>query len=661
MFQLKLGSARALRGFTIRLLVGLMLLSLFSSSLSANASASGGNVGPDGSPGWTYCADEGTTCAFPGTMEVRYWGYDDNSQTTIGYRTKVATNSIDCSTASFGGADPAFGVAKKCYYRSPQLDSGEITTTVSDLNKVVTVTFSVYAMQAGTTNDLKSKITVKKTSGGSYEPLGLNDAVVNATSTPISSTLEIYFENALSGADNAIRIESGAFVDGSGQLHNRTIEIDPIRFSPPALSPDVTDNYTVNDLEISFADDPLWRGAITAVENGASPLTEGTQFTVGPGIITIKAGVLAKGTHSLAIAATGYSNATVSQTVNKLYEGPQSGTGTSTDPFLIATAEQLDGVRTDMRINKHYRLIADIDLSGYPNWDPIGANTDPFYGHFDGDGHIISGLTINSGGNNVGLFGWTETTGSIKNAKLRDVNITGGSYVGGLVGNNGASVENCSVTGRVSGANYVGGLFGGSSVREISNSFSSADVSGMNSIGGLAGTFNGTLRYSYATGNVSGKDAGGLVGTSNYGEIVHSFATGNVTGINSSEIGGLVGVNYYGKVSYSYASGMGTGAGDVGGLIGLNYYGEINDSYASSAVSGHYSVGGLIGYNDNSVDGEIRNSYASGSVNGKDEFSIDLGGLIGKSIASDITNSFYDAEATGQSASGAERASRPRR
>ncbi|NRF93407.1 S-layer homology domain-containing protein [Paenibacillus frigoriresistens] len=41
-----------------------MLFSLFSSSLVLNASASGSNVGPDGSPGWTYCADEGTTCAF---------------------------------------------------------------------------------------------------------------------------------------------------------------------------------------------------------------------------------------------------------------------------------------------------------------------------------------------------------------------------------------------------------------------------------------------------------------------------------------------------------------------------------------------------------------------------------------------------------------------
>ncbi len=79
MLKLKLsGSARGLlKGFTIRLLVGVILFTLFSSSLVLTASA----AGPDGCSGWTYCADEGNTCSFSGTMEVRYWGYDDNSQT----------------------------------------------------------------------------------------------------------------------------------------------------------------------------------------------------------------------------------------------------------------------------------------------------------------------------------------------------------------------------------------------------------------------------------------------------------------------------------------------------------------------------------------------------------------------------------------------------
>ncbi|MGO4276985.1 GLUG motif-containing protein, partial [Paenibacillus sp. TAF58] len=133
-----------------------------------------------------------------------------------------------------------------------------------------------------------------------------------------------------------------------------------------------------------------------------------------------------------------------------------------------------------------------------PNWEPIGTSNSPFYGHLDGNGKIISGLTITSVGGNVGLFGRTWTTSSIKNTKLRNVNITGGYNVGGLVGTNTGIIENCSVSGTVSGEYYVGGLVGGSSTKEISNSLSSADVSGLNYIGGLAGSLDGTISHSYA-------------------------------------------------------------------------------------------------------------------------------------------------------------------
>lgn len=650
MFGLKCsGSERMLRGFTIRMLVGFMLFSLFTSSLALNASADGGNVGPDGSPGWTYCADEGAPCVFTGTMEVRYWGYDDNSQSTIGYRTSVATNSIDCTTAAFGGSDPADGIVKRCYYRGVQLDSGGITTTVSGLYKIVTVTFSVYAQQAGTTEDLKSKITVKKTSGGSFESLGQADTVVNATSTPASSTLEIHFDEALTGSENAIHIDSGAFVDSSGVPYGQSIEINPIRYNPPVLAADATDNDTENDIEITFADDPLWRGAITKVSNGGNALSEGTQYTVGAGIMTIKAGVLARGTHNLKIEATGYSDTSVNQSVIKIYAVPQSGTGTQADPYLIITPGQLDGVRMDMRASTYYRLAADIDLSGYPNWEPIGTHSDPFYGHMDGNGYTITGLKIQSG-SVVGLFG-SILDGSLNNMQLENVSIQGNDKVGGLAGESiRAVIENSSVTGSVSGLNNVGGLIGANYVSEIRFAHSSADVSGMNYIGGVAGFFNGTLSYSYATGNVSGKDAGGLVGINSFGEILHSFATGNVTGINSSEIGGLAGFNFKGKICYSYASGKTNGSALVGGLVGFNY-GEICNSYASSEASGYNGVGGLIGYNDNSDGGEIRNSYATGPVNGRDAYSVNLGGLIGQDNIGVVTNSFYDTETAGRSAS----------
>ena len=88
----------------------------------------------------------------------------------------------------------------------------------------------------------------------------------------------------------------------------------------------------------------------------------------------------------------------------------EGGTGTLKDPYLIKTAEQLNSVR--FGLNYHYKLIADIDLSNWGNWIPIGgtpayagafirkhpekadAGCGVFTGSFDGNDHVISGMTI---------------------------------------------------------------------------------------------------------------------------------------------------------------------------------------------------------------------------------------------------------------------------
>ena len=82
----------------------------------------------------------------------------------------------------------------------------------------------------------------------------------------------------------------------------------------------------------------------------------------------------------------------------------EGGTGTREDPYLIATADQLNAVRQGL--DKHYKLVADIDLSNWGNWTPIGGNPayeyandnardcGRFTGTLDGNGHVISGMTI---------------------------------------------------------------------------------------------------------------------------------------------------------------------------------------------------------------------------------------------------------------------------
>ena len=99
--------------------------------------------------------------------------------------------------------------------------------------------------------------------------------------------------------------------------------------------------------------------------------------------------------------------------------GFAGGNGTKEDLWQIASAEQLQLVRENLA--GHYVLVADIDLSGYENWEPIGAfrslsdapedaevpNPDyAFTGTFDGAGHTITNLTVSAASPmGAGLFG----------------------------------------------------------------------------------------------------------------------------------------------------------------------------------------------------------------------------------------------------------------
>ncbi len=103
----------------------------------------------------------------------------------------------------------------------------------------------------------------------------------------------------------------------------------------------------------------------------------------------------------------------------------------------ISTATQLMA----MDLDGHYILAADIDLSGV-DFTPIGSYDAPFTGSFDGDGHTVSGLEIQSAEDYQGLFG--VNAGLIRNLILaEDCRVTGNSYVGGIAGENLGTIENC--------------------------------------------------------------------------------------------------------------------------------------------------------------------------------------------------------------------------
>ena len=232
---------------------------------------------------------------------------------------------------------------------------------------------------------------------------------------------------------------------------------------------------------------------------------------------------------------------------------------------LMNIAELVNGGKTDINIT----LTADIDLTG-KNWTPIGTDYDNSYkGTFDGGGHTITGLTFTTNDENVGLFGWLNRAGTVKNVVMEGVQITShqiyGGSIGGVVGYSWGTIENCSVSGSVSGTVYVGGVVGAQIGGSITGCSSSATVKGMVDVGGVAGQTNSsaTLTACYATGNVIIEMApakniagGSLVGMNAGSSLLACYATGNVTSTGSStgyvHIGGFLGNNYANVMTACY-------------------------------------------------------------------------------------------------------------
>ncbi|NOU65544.1 hypothetical protein GC096_16035 [Paenibacillus sp. LMG 31461] len=249
------------------------------------------------------------------------------------------------------------------------------------------------------------------------------------------------------------------------------------------------------------------------------------------------------------------------------------GMGTESDPYQIKTVEEFDTVRNYLDPGLYFKLTADIDLSSYgQGWLPIGGSSGRFQGHMDGNGHKITGLTINRPNDNFsGLFGYIDYDASVSNMILENVNVTGKQYVGGLVGRiDGGEISNSYVSGSVTGTSAsVGGLIGYNYYGTVSNSFSKAIVTGSSTnVGGLVGANFGEISYGYAAGNVkgTGTNVGGLIGT-NSGTISYSYAAGSVTG-SGTKVGGLIGNNSSGTISYSFYDSGTTGQSDTGKGVG---------------------------------------------------------------------------------------------
>ena len=227
----------------------------------------------------------------------------------------------------------------------------------------------------------------------------------------------------------------------------------------------------------------------------------------------------------------------------------------------------------------NYALRNSIDGTQANNFTSIGNDTTAFTGKFDGIDYNIFGLTIKNGGENTGLFGYTN------NATISNVTLVGGSITGGSI----------------TGGNNVGAVVGNANNTILNNVVNSAAVSGNSNVGGIVGSAtNSAIKDAINTGTIngSGDNVGGLIGNLQdskldttkeveKGLIGNSYNLGDVSG-NGHNVGGLVG------------SASNSTIGDGTNLV-----------YNRMDVTGAYNVGGIVG---NMQGTTVQNAENSGNV-----------------------------------------------
>lgn len=234
----------------------------------------------------------------------------------------------------------------------------------------------------------------------------------------------------------------------------------------------------------------------------------------------------------------------------------EAGNGTETDPYIIATAAQLDEVRNFP--SACFELSKDIDLSSYLNsnssgWTPIKD----FTGKFDGKKHTIKGLWISlSSIDYVGLFANIQGSSDNKRASVSNLfvniskkGITGGSCVGGICGYSSyGNIENCMVTGDISGSGKVGGIVGYDSYYSsiISQCASSGNIiANHGSVGGILGSYyeSCSIENCYSIANVKTEYSSTVYGIG--GSAENCYFAGTISGTD---------VNRVYPIAYSYSN-----------------------------------------------------------------------------------------------------------
>ncbi|MCM1525340.1 MAG: hypothetical protein NC120_12890, partial [Ruminococcus sp.] len=239
---------------------------------------------------------------------------------------------------------------------------------------------------------------------------------------------------------------------------------------------------------------------------------------------------------------------------------------------------------------KRYILCCNLILSDFK---PIPT----FSGIFDGNGHSITGIRIESSGSEQGLFRYVEKEGQVKNLTVKGrIAPTGSaSECGGIAGVNRGRILNCSFGGMVSGKERCGGIAG---INEETGLISSCSADGL-------------VQARICTGGVAGENRGVIISCTNNASVNISAADETVVpeNINAEDI-------YSAEAIADITDEGGIAGYSCGTVQGCKNYGSIGYRHVG------YNAGGIIGRQDGYVGG--CENY--GTVNGRK----DTGGIVGQ-------------------------------
>ena len=229
--------------------------------------------------------------------------------------------------------------------------------------------------------------------------------------------------------------------------------------------------------------------------------------------------------------------------------------------------------------NLTVQLQADLDLSGC-----AFTGLPVFSGHFDGQGHTISGLALADGSSVQGFFRYLEATAVVEDLHLQgSVGGSDATVQGLLAGENRGLVRGCSASGQAE----AGGLVGrNESSGQIVNCRSTATVQADRMAGGVAGQ--------------------------NLGSIVRCRNGGDINTALTDASGSLLGVSLSGEDGASLAS-----VSDIGGIAGRSS--GILQSCENTGAVGYASVGSNVGGIVGRTSGYLDGCTNSGTVQGSQE------------------------------------------